>query len=440
MNAKLLVRVLVPAILAGAAAVPAGMAAGSPADARVLAAIRAASESTGVDLSYLLAKAYRESGFDVRADAPTSSALGIFQFTRQTWLDLFARHGATYGHAGLAGRVVRGADGGISASDPKTERRILALRRDPGLSAQLAAEYARENRATLRRALGRTPGPEELYIAFFLGPQSAVQLLRIAATAPGRQAASVFPEAARSNPSLFFRGDEATPVTVRNLHARLTRSFRQALGLFAAADGGGPTPRRGPWAEPDRLTQALSPAGGQALAWVSPSLSGGEPVKVPPLAPEERAAILRRALTRPDDADPVPPPGPGELPAAVASRVLSGAEIAFVTVSADRGGGLLAPPAAAPTAAGILPLPSLPASAPPRAVGDLPPRVRTAAAEGPMPDVGKGMRAVASGAIPGAGAGRRLAAGPMPEYVSPARAVPAAAEEPELADAPSPGV
>jgi hypothetical protein len=73
--------------------------AGTMVEARVLAAIRSASESTGVAFPYLLAKASRESGFDVSADAASSSASGMFQFTRQTWLDLFYRHGSAYGGA-----------------------------------------------------------------------------------------------------------------------------------------------------------------------------------------------------------------------------------------------------------------------------------------------------------------------------------------------------
>src|SRR5258706_420417 len=52
----------------------------------VEAAIQRASNATGVDFSFLLGTAHRESSFNPTAHAPTSSAAGLFQFTEQTWL------------------------------------------------------------------------------------------------------------------------------------------------------------------------------------------------------------------------------------------------------------------------------------------------------------------------------------------------------------------
>ncbi len=47
----------------------------------IQAAVRQASDSTGVDFSYLMAKAAQESSFDPEAKAATSSATGLYQFT-----------------------------------------------------------------------------------------------------------------------------------------------------------------------------------------------------------------------------------------------------------------------------------------------------------------------------------------------------------------------
>ena len=122
----------------------------------------------------LLAKAYRESGLDSFADASFSSAAGIFQFTRQTWLGLFLRYGRTYGQGELVDCIARVPKGGFAVPDSTEGRLVLDLRHDPELAAQLAAEYTRENRATLSRTLGRSVTPEELYIAHFLGAQGAM--------------------------------------------------------------------------------------------------------------------------------------------------------------------------------------------------------------------------------------------------------------------------
>ncbi|MGB9153421.1 MAG: transglycosylase SLT domain-containing protein, partial [Alphaproteobacteria bacterium] len=59
----------------------------------VMQAIQNAATRTGVDFSYLLKKASQESGFDPTAKASTSSASGLFQFTKQTWLHMVKQYG-----------------------------------------------------------------------------------------------------------------------------------------------------------------------------------------------------------------------------------------------------------------------------------------------------------------------------------------------------------
>ncbi len=207
--------------------------AGTAVDRRVLQAIRHASQTTGVALPYLLAKAYRESGFDVHADAAASSAAGIFQFTRQTWLELFRRHGETYGYADLVPLIRRSSRGYLYVPKSDDGELILNLRHNPVLASQLAAEYTRENSQQLRRSLKRVITPEELYIAHFMGAQGAVQLLRAAELRPDVAAAKLFPEAAASNPNLFYSYPQRKEISVSALCRRLIRSFRRELNRFA---------------------------------------------------------------------------------------------------------------------------------------------------------------------------------------------------------------
>jgi len=403
---------------------------GTLVEARVLAAIRAASRSTGVAFPYLLAKAYRESGFDSFADAASSSAAGIFQFTRQTWLDLFRRHGADYGQGELAELITRSARGTLSVPATEAGRLILDLRHDPDLAAHLAAEYTRENRAVLRRALGRAPRPEDLYIAHFLGAQGAVQLLRAASKTPEATAATVFPDAAASNPGLFYPRPLRAAVSVSALHRRLARAFARELARFAALstevvhiaapdravpplsiprkpDPRGTDPvavrRAVPPAAEIRaaLAQALLPGGGFVLPWVDSRLSGAEPAKVPPLAPAARAVAVRDALTAragaPVDAyadapsfapwgwtdDPALPTA-AEVPETSAAAASAALEIAFERIPADRAEGALNPLVTAPRFTAAVPASATETA---RFSAAMPPRA-SAVAGGPMPGHG----------------------------------------------------
>ena len=57
-----------------------------PSSGGVEAAIRRASNATGVDADFLLKTARRESALNPSAKARTSSAAGLVQFIEQTWL------------------------------------------------------------------------------------------------------------------------------------------------------------------------------------------------------------------------------------------------------------------------------------------------------------------------------------------------------------------
>src|SRR5665213_3892023 len=87
----------------------------------VEAAIERASQATGVDFSFLLGTAKRESGYNPSAHARTSSAAGLFQFVDQTWLATLKKHGSKYGYARYADLIGRGSDGRyyVSGSDAR---------------------------------------------------------------------------------------------------------------------------------------------------------------------------------------------------------------------------------------------------------------------------------------------------------------------------------
>ena len=144
-------------------------------------AIRQAAQETGTDFNFLVDTAARESNFDVRAEARTSSAAGMFQFIEQTWLGVMARRGAEHGYEEAAGAISQDANGRFVVSE----------------------------------ASGG-----ELYAAHFLGAGGAAELIAAAQETPDQRADTLFPAAARANRPIFYEDGRAR--TSREVLAVLT--------------------------------------------------------------------------------------------------------------------------------------------------------------------------------------------------------------------------
>ncbi|SEH63803.1 transglycosylase SLT domain-containing protein [Magnetospirillum fulvum] len=185
---------------------------------RIVTGIREAASATGVSFDYLLSQAARESGLDPQARNTRSSAAGLFQFTSQTWLDMVRRHGAKHGLGEQAAAITRGANGRLDIADKAVKAAVLDLRKDPELSAMMAAEYARDNSKILERKLGRPATASDLHLAHFLGAGGAVRVIEGMASDPDNSAHSLLPEAARANPELFRDPGSREARTVTSLY------------------------------------------------------------------------------------------------------------------------------------------------------------------------------------------------------------------------------
>ncbi len=205
-------------------------------DANVLSGIRRASAATGVDFGYLMAQAAQESGFRSDAKASTSSASGLYQFIESTWLTMVRDHGAKYGAGDLAKAIESGPNGEAKVADPALRQRILDLRDDARLNAALGAEYARDNKARLEGALGRKATGSDLYLAHFLGPQGATQLLQAIDQNGSKAAADLLPKAAAANPSIFYDA-EGNPRSVRELQRLLGDKIERRRSELAGVSG-----------------------------------------------------------------------------------------------------------------------------------------------------------------------------------------------------------
>lgn len=181
--------------------------AGQSIDRSTLNGLKTASAKSGVSFQYLLAKAAQESSLKTDAAADTSTAAGLFQFTKGTWLEMMKRYGAQYGYGELVKKILTGASGKIQVADAAAEDKILALREDPEASALMAAGYARDNAAALHESLGRGVDAPDLYLAHFLGATGAGLLLAADKDDPDKAAASLMPAAAKANRSVFYSAD-----------------------------------------------------------------------------------------------------------------------------------------------------------------------------------------------------------------------------------------
>ena len=196
----------------------------------VAGAIRQAARVTGADFKYLLATAQVESNFNPNAQAPTSSAKGLFQFIEQTWLSTLKEQGGALGYAPYADAIARQPSGQYSVPDPRMYGRIMELRSDPNANALLAGAYTRANAGKLGERLGRAPSEGELYIAHFMGPNGASRLIEMAHRQPNTPAAGIFPGPARANPQVFYdaRGNARGAGEV----------YRSLVGRYGVARGG----------------------------------------------------------------------------------------------------------------------------------------------------------------------------------------------------------
>jgi hypothetical protein len=185
--------------------------------------LRRAAQATGVSFDYLARTAERESRFDPRAKAATSSAAGMFQFLDQTWLGMMRQEGQRLGLDREAA-AIQGEGGRLTVADPAMRQRIMALREDPSVSAMMAGAFASRNGQQLEQALGRKPSDGELYMAHFLGASGARELIQTAGREPTARAAAHFPDAAAANRSVFF-DRSGRPRTVREVYDNLASSF-----------------------------------------------------------------------------------------------------------------------------------------------------------------------------------------------------------------------
>jgi hypothetical protein len=198
----------------------------------VVSNIQQASRDSGISFSYLMAQAGKESAFKSEVSSHSSSAAGLFQFTRGTWLSLVKTHGADHGLGDLADKIHRSAHGEYVVDDPATRQQILDLRRNPEISAQMAGAYAKDNKTRLEKTLGRPVDSTDLYMAHFLGPGGAAKVLKARDEDPAQPAAALLPQAAHKNPTVFYDNQHSAR-SVSAVYDRIHHSIEKPMKQYA---------------------------------------------------------------------------------------------------------------------------------------------------------------------------------------------------------------
>lgn len=213
---------------AEAAAQAAAQAAKTPrGPANVEAAVRNASAKTGVDFSYLMEKAAVESGFRTDVKSSSSSATGLYQFIDSTWLATLRDHGADHGLGKYANAIQTRGDGRPYVADPALKKEIMDLRKDPNVSALMAAEFTRDNKEYLEEQVQGKIGSTELYMAHFLGAGGAAKFLNAMKDNPNRAAKELFPEAAAANKAVFTDKDSGKAKSLKEIYDRFATKFAE---------------------------------------------------------------------------------------------------------------------------------------------------------------------------------------------------------------------
>lgn len=151
--------------------------------------IIAAAKVVGVDPGLLAGMAAQESGFQPGIRAKGSSATGLFQFLDGTWKQMLKQYGPKYN---------------IPVGTPATNGAANAI---------LGAQYVKDNIEALRKVSNNVQ-PGDAYLAHFLGLGGARKALQAGDNA---SFASLFPQAARANPS--YSG------TIGQVRAQLTNNM-----------------------------------------------------------------------------------------------------------------------------------------------------------------------------------------------------------------------
>ena len=201
----------------------------SPPPAIVVAAVLDAERSTGIDPALLLTIAWTESRFRANAKNQTSSAAGLLQFTKQTWLENLKAFGGKYGFSHLASLIHRSEIGHLVAHTPASDG-IWALRKEPRIAALLAAE-----RLGYQKALSKARALQvvDLYLIHALGVTGANRFIGALTNRPSALCKAVVGNVAWTKSGLFRDLPHGASTSVSAAYNVISVRFEKRRSYYA---------------------------------------------------------------------------------------------------------------------------------------------------------------------------------------------------------------
>ncbi|MGP0002206.1 MAG: transglycosylase SLT domain-containing protein [Acetobacteraceae bacterium] len=202
----------------------------SPPPETVVAAVLDAGRSTGIDPALLLTIAATESRFQANAKNRTSSATGLLQFTKQTWLENLKKFGGKHGLSHLAALIHRSGVGYLVARAP-ARNRISALRNDPRIATLLAAErldYQKE------QSKDRHLQVVDFYLIHALGVSGANRFIEAVSNRPSVPCKAVVGDVAWKGSGLFRDLPHGAATSLGVAYDAISVRFEQSRSYYAS--------------------------------------------------------------------------------------------------------------------------------------------------------------------------------------------------------------
>jgi hypothetical protein len=201
----------------------------SPPPKIVVTAVLDAERLTGIDPALLLTIAWTESRFQADAQNQTSSAVGLLQFTKQTWLENMKAFGGKHGFSQLANLVDR-SDVGYLVVSTSARNRIWALRHDPRIATLLAAE-----RLDYQKELSKDRPLQvvDMYLIHALGITGANRFIEAVTKRPSAPCKAVVGDVAWKRSGLFRDLPHGANTSVSAAYTVISARFEQRRSYYA---------------------------------------------------------------------------------------------------------------------------------------------------------------------------------------------------------------
>jgi hypothetical protein len=227
---------------------PAKIGVPKEAPAPVTKAVSHASQKTGVDVGLLMAMAWVESKFDVKAESDTSSAKGLYQFTAQQWQETMMKFGDRHGQGKLAQHLrsekehkaepeSKHAKAVKQAHKEQITKGMLRLRNNPDLAAALTAEQLKDNATRLTALIKRDPNDVEIYLTHFVGVTGAAKMVHAMEHNPNMSVTALFKKGTLNANEGIFKNGKAY-VDVATAYQRIHSALDPAIKYYSKLYGG----------------------------------------------------------------------------------------------------------------------------------------------------------------------------------------------------------